>query len=95
MGHGCTPSMDPAHMGELVAQEATKAWKLNVIITTQRNWYVLDVALVTAKQALLKRGIYEFKFFVHHMLPLCVALWAENITVTALVDYHSPVLLTK
>ena len=34
MGRDCTATMDSAYMGELMAQVATKGWKLNVVGTT-------------------------------------------------------------
>ena len=37
VGRGCCATMDSAYMGELLAQIATVAWKVNVLGTTQSN----------------------------------------------------------
>jgi len=56
MGRGCTCTMDSAYMGELLAQVATKAWKMNVVGTTTSNRCGPDFALVKSERAKMKAG---------------------------------------
>ena len=95
MGRGCIVTMDSAYMGELLAQVATKAWKVNVISTAQVNRCGPDPNLVKAERSKMKPGTYECKFFVHKTSPLCVAPWADNNIVTTLSNHHSPEILKE
>ena len=87
--------MGSVYIGELLAQAATVAWKMNVIGTTQCNRCGPDATLVKSERAKMKKGTYECKLFVHEPFPFCVALWLDNNIVTTLSNHHSPVVLTE
>ena len=95
MGRGCCATMDSAYIGELLAQVATNAWKINVVGTTQCNRCGPDKDLVKSERKMMKKGTYECKFFVHETLPLCVALWADNNIVQTLTNMYPPAVLTE
>ena len=95
MGRGCTCTMDSAYMGELLAQVATKAWKMNVVGITQSNRCGPDFALVKSERAKMKIGTYECNLFVHQSLPLCVALWTDNNIVATLTNMYGPIIMAE
>ena len=68
---------------------------MNMVGTAQCSQCGPDAALVKSERVKMQVGMYECIFFVHQLLPLCVALWSDNNIVVTLSNHRSPILMAE
>ena len=65
---------------------------MNMYGTTQSNHVGAEMK---EDRKMMKVGTYECVCYKYNELPLCVALWTNNIIVTTLSNFYSPIILKE